>query len=63
MTPKESGYWFPAEWEPHKATWLSYPHNEASWPGKIHTIYPYYHEFVKVISSSEEVHINVNDEE
>jgi len=63
MTPKESGYWFPAEWEPHKATWLSYPHNEASWPGKIHTIFPYYHEFVKAISSAEEVHINVNDEE
>ena len=24
----------PAEWEPHRGTWLSWPHKEASWPGK-----------------------------
>ena len=46
-TPRELGYRFPAEWEKHAATWLSYPHNEASWPGKIHTIFPYYHHLSK----------------
>lgn len=61
MTPKELGYYFPAEWVKHKATWLSYPHNENSWPGKIHTIFPYYHQFVKEIAKGEEVHINVLD--
>lgn len=25
---------FPAEWEPHDATWLAWPHNEEDWPGK-----------------------------
>jgi agmatine deiminase len=61
-TPKNLGYRFPAEWEKHAATWLSYPHNEASWPGKIHTIFPYYHEFIKEVSKGERVHINVQDE-
>lgn len=51
----------PAEWAEHQATWLSYPHNEDSWPGKIQTIFPSYHLFVKTLAEDEEVHINVND--
>jgi agmatine deiminase len=61
-TPKELGYYFPAEFAPHEATWLSWPHKGASWPGKIHTIYPYYSQFVKELALSEKVWINVNDE-
>jgi agmatine deiminase len=61
-TPKELGYHFPAEWEKHSSTWLSYPHNEVSWPGKIHTIFPYYHRFIKEVSRGELVNINVSDE-
>ena len=52
----------PAEWAHHKATWLSYPHNEDSWPGKINTIFPSYNLFIKVLSEDEDVHINVNDQ-
>jgi agmatine deiminase len=61
-TPAEIGYYFPAEFDIHEATWLSWPHKEASWPGKIHTIYPYYSQFVKELALSEKVRINVNDE-
>jgi agmatine deiminase len=61
-TPGELGYYFPAEFDIHEATWLSWPHKEASWPGKIHTIYPYYSQFVKELALSEKVRINVNDE-
>src|SRR5215813_1093448 len=61
-TPKQLGYFFPAEFAPHTATWLSWPHKEASWPGKIHAIYPYYCRFVKELTLSEKVCINVNDE-
>ena len=61
-SPKEAGYYFPAEFEPHEATWLSWPHKEASWPGKIHTIYPNYSLFVKYLALSEKVRINVTDE-
>ena len=62
MTPKELGYYFPAEFDKHVATWLSWPHKEASWPGKIHAIYPYYSRFVKELALSEKVQINVADE-
>ena len=61
-TPKQSGYAFPAEWAPHEATWLSWPHKEASWPGKLETIYKPYCEFIKVVAEGEKVRINVNDE-
>jgi agmatine deiminase len=62
LTPKDLGYYFPAEFAPHIATWLSWPHKEASWPGKIHTIFPYYCQFIKELTKGEKVCINVNDE-
>jgi agmatine deiminase len=62
MTPKEQGYYMPAEWATHEATWLTYPKNPDSWPGKIETIYPSYHLFVKTLAESEMVHINVDDD-
>ena len=62
QTPGELGYYFPAEFEPHVATWLSWPHKEASWPGKINTIFPSYAKFVKELAKGELVRINVADE-
>ncbi|BAV07847.1 agmatine deiminase [Filimonas lacunae] len=59
QTPKELGYYFPAEFAPHKATWLSWPHKEASWPGKLDSIYPNYSRFVYYLALSEMVCINV----
>lgn len=61
-TPKELGYYFPAEFERHDSTWLSWPHKEASWPGKIETIYPAYSAFVKTVAKSECVNINIANE-
>ena len=61
-TPKSLGYRFPAEFEQHEATWLSWPHKEASWPGKLDAVYPYYAQFVKALAESEKVRINVADE-
>lgn len=60
--PKDQGYYFPAEFDKHTATWLSWPHKEASWPGKIDSIFPVYAEFVKVLTEGEIVNINVADE-
>lgn len=62
-SPKKHGYSFPAEWAPHEATWLSWPHKEASWPGKIDAIYAPYCEFIKEVAAGEKVRININDEE
>ena len=60
-TPKQLGYRLPAEWEEHEATWLSWPHKEASWPGRIAGIFPVYAQMVAALARSEAVHINVND--
>lgn len=60
-TPRELGYYFPAEFAPHAATWLSWPHKEASWPGKINSIYPSYVKFIKELIKGEHVKINVVD--
>ena len=62
LTPKELGYHFPAEFAHHTATWLSWPHKEASWPGKINAIYPNYCQFIKEVSQGEKVCINVVDD-
>ncbi|HMC85075.1 MAG TPA: agmatine deiminase family protein, partial [Chitinophagaceae bacterium] len=62
-SPKELGYRFPAEFEQHAATWLSWPHNQASWPGKMESIFPSYCRFIEVLSQHEAVHINVVNEE
>ena len=61
-TPKDLGYHFPAEWHQHTATWLSWIHKNESWPGTIDKVYPYYVEFIKTLSQSEKVCINVNGE-
>lgn len=63
LTPKALGYYFPAEWHPHRATWLSWPHKEASWPGKIAAIYRPYCQFIKEVSAGEQVCINVANAE
>jgi agmatine deiminase len=62
-TPMELGYHFPAEFEQHVATWLSWPHKEASWPGKINRIYPVYAQFIRYLAEGERVHINVVNED
>ncbi|MEY2902828.1 MAG: hypothetical protein RLY89_1934 [Bacteroidota bacterium] len=62
ILPASLGYKFPAEFAPHLATWLSWPHKEASWPGKIDSIYPNYAQFIKYLTLGEEVRINVVDE-
>lgn len=60
--PKEEGYYFPAEFTQHAATWLSWPHKEASWPGKIDTIFTPYAKFIKELATGEKVCINVKDD-
>jgi agmatine deiminase len=56
-------YRMPAEWEPHQATWLSWPHNVETWPGLdlFEQVLPAYARMVAVLARSETVHINVND--
>jgi agmatine deiminase len=58
-TPKELGYFFPAEWHQHEATWLTWPYLDDSFPGKLDLVYPFYIQFIKEISLGEKVRINI----
>lgn len=60
-TPAQLGYRMPAEWEPHRGTWLSWPHKEASWPGKFAPVPDIFSAIVRHLCPAEEVHINVTD--
>ena len=60
-TPRELGYRMPAEWEPHEATWLAWPHNREDWPGKFQPIPWVYAEIVRLLAARERVHILVED--
>jgi agmatine deiminase len=60
--PAALGYRMPAEWEPHAATWIAWPHNRDDWPGKFIPIPWVYAEIVRHLSRSEMVHIIVSGE-
>src|SRR5215469_125409 len=47
----------PAEWEPHAATWLSWPHNRDSWPGQFAPVPGVWAELVRLLCEVESVHI------
>jgi agmatine deiminase len=51
----------PAEWAPHAATWIAWPHNPEDWPGKFRPIPWVYAEIVRHLSRVEDVHVLVND--
>jgi agmatine deiminase len=51
----------PAEWEPHEATWIAWPHNKDDWPGKFAAIPFVYGEIVRQLHQSEEVRILVDN--
>lgn len=56
-TPASLGYRWPAEWEPHLATWLSWPHNPETWPGKFDPIPDVWRQLVVALAPNEHVHI------
>ncbi len=62
-TPAALGYRMPAEWAPHRGTWLSWPHREASWPGKFGPVPGVFVSIVRHLVPHEEVHINVTGPE
>lgn len=55
------GFSMPAEWEPHEATWIGWPHNRTDWPGKFAAIPWVYVEIVRHLVRGERVRILVND--
>ncbi len=51
----------PAEWEPHAATWLAWPHYHGDWPGKFEPIPWVYAEIIRNLAKHERVELIVNN--
>ncbi len=58
---KLSRYRMPAEWEPHEATWLAWPHHRADWPGKFDSVPWVYAEIIRNLARRERVELIVNN--
>lgn len=61
-SPAARGYRMPPEWARHRGTWLSWPHHEASWPGRFEPVPAIFAKLVGHLVGGEEVHLNVGDE-
>jgi len=62
LSPAELGYAMPAEWEPHEATWLSWPHRTGiSFPDAYDRVIPTFVKMATALAESEIVRINVKD--
>jgi agmatine deiminase len=61
-TPAAAGYRMPAEWAPHQATWLSWPHNPDTWPGCVPQVETAMAQAVAALAAHEHVRINVKDD-
>ena len=59
-SPAALGYRMPAEWEPHEATWLGWPHETTDWPGKMLAIRWVYGEMIRKLAVGERVRLCVN---
>ena len=53
----------PAEWHPHRATWISWPHHEPDWPGKLAPIPWVYAEIARALADHEPVEILCHSED
>jgi agmatine deiminase len=61
QTPAALGFRMPAEWEPHAATWIAWPHEPRDWPGKLAPIPWVYGEVVRHLTAGERVRILVGN--
>ena len=62
MTMSDISYSMPPEWAEHDSTWLSWPHKEASWPGKFEPVPDVFAEIAALLCRYETVNINVLDD-
>ncbi len=60
-TPASLGFRWPAEWEPHRATWLAWPHNRETWPGRLDAAEEAVARIVRALEGREQVVITVCD--
>lgn len=61
-TPVDLGYYMPAEWVPHSATWLTWPKDPETWPDRVPQVQEIYLQMLAALTPHETVHLLVDDE-
>jgi agmatine deiminase len=62
-TPAELGFYMPAEWRAHEATWLSWPTDPETWPGRVPQVENIFLQMMSALAPNETVNLLVDDEE
>src|SRR5437773_3416328 len=63
-TPKSLGYHMPAEWEPQEAVWLTWPHNELTWPGgMLGEVEQSYIEIIRALHTAQKIKLLIKNSE
>jgi agmatine deiminase len=62
-TPAELGYYMPAEWQRHSATWLSWPKDPETWPDRVTQVEEIFLQMIAALAPHETVNLLVDDEE
>jgi len=62
MTPKELGFYMPAEWWPHESTWLTWPKDPVTWPNRVPQVEEIYLQMLAALTPHETVNLLVDDE-
>jgi agmatine deiminase len=61
LPPRAQGYAMPAEWLPHRATWLSWPHNLETWPSQLARVQNVWLRMIREMAPYEQVCLLIND--
>jgi agmatine deiminase len=62
-TPAKLGFYMPAEWRAHEATWLSWPKDPETWPGRVPQVENIFLQIMEALAPNETVNLLVDDEE
>ncbi|HEV7397565.1 MAG TPA: agmatine deiminase family protein [Pyrinomonadaceae bacterium] len=62
-TPAELGYYMPAEWQRHAATWLTWPKDPETWPDRVPQVQQIFIKMMEALTPHEVVNLLVDDEE
>jgi agmatine deiminase len=64
QTPRSLGYYMPAEWHPHRATWLAWPKNTITWPGdRLEAVQEVHLRWMELLAQVETVCLLVDDDQ
>lgn len=61
-TPASLGFYMPAEWRPHAATWLTWPKDPETWPDRVSHVEEIYLQMIAALTPHETVNLLVDDE-